>query len=91
MKAANRESNADSSCDNISGMEKITRDMLIHKVMKSDPETLKVFEAHKMGCKSCGGGKVETVAWGASMHGLDVESFLKKLNEAADEGRSAKK
>jgi hybrid cluster-associated redox disulfide protein len=72
-------------------MGKITRDTVIHKVMKSDPETVKVFDAHRMGCKSCGGGKAETVAWGASMHGLDVESFLKKLNEAADGGQSGKK
>lgn len=72
-------------------MGKITRDMVIHKVMKSNPETVKVFDAHRMGCKSCGGGKVETVAWGASVHGLDVESFLKELNEAADGGESATK
>ena len=72
-------------------MGKITRDMLIHTVMKSEPETARVFDAHRMGCKSCGGGKVETVAWGASMHGVDVESFLKKLNEAADGGEPAAK
>lgn len=72
-------------------MGKITRDMLIHKVMKSNPETVRVFEARRMGCKSCGGGKVETVAWGAAVHGLDVESFLKDLNDAADGGQPGKK
>ena len=72
-------------------MGKITREMVIHKVMKSSPETVKVFDSHRMGCKSCGGGKVETVVWGASVHGLDVESFLKELNEAADGGQPGKK
>lgn len=72
-------------------MRNIARDSIIHQTMKSNPGTAKVFDAHGMGCKSCGGGKVETVAWGASMHGLDVESFLKKLNEAADGGEPGKK
>jgi hybrid cluster-associated redox disulfide protein len=72
-------------------MGKITGDTIIHKALKSNPATGKVFEAHHMGCKSCGGGKVETVAWGASTHGLDVESFLKELNDAADGGQPATK
>ena len=78
-------------CDRIFVMGKITRDTVIHQVMKSNPGTVKVFDAHRMGCKSCGGGKVETVAWGASMHGVDVEDFLLALNEAANGGESAKK
>lgn len=72
-------------------MGKITGDMLIHQTMKLNPGTVSVFDAHRMGCKSCGGGKVETVAWGASMHGLDVEAFLKELNEAANGGLSPQK
>ncbi|MBF0634366.1 MAG: DUF1858 domain-containing protein [Nitrospinae bacterium] len=72
-------------------MGKITKDKVIHQVMKSTPATARVFEAHRMGCKSCGGGKVETVAWGAAVHGLDVETFLRELNEAAESGESHKK
>jgi len=78
-------------CDRIFAMGKITKDMVIHHVMKSNPGTVKVFDSRRMGCKSCGGGKVETVAWGASVHGLDLEGFLRELNESADGGKPAKK
>lgn len=64
-------------------MANITKDMLIHQVIKSNPGVIGVFESHRMGCKSCGGGKVETVAWGAAVHGLDPEEFLRELNKVA--------
>lgn len=79
------------ACDRIFVMRKISKDTVIHQALKSNPATVRVFDAHRMGCKSCGGGKVETVAWGASVHGLDVEAFLRELNEAAESGESHKK
>lgn len=65
-------------------MGKITKDMFIHSVMKEFPGTVKVFNSYKMGCKSCSGGRIETVEWGAMVHGVRVCELLDKLSASAD-------
>ncbi|MBI5814043.1 MAG: DUF1858 domain-containing protein [Nitrospinae bacterium] len=72
-------------------MEKVTKDMVLHQLIKAHPDTLKVFDSYGMGCKSCGGGKIETVEWSATVHGIDLDEFLRKLNaQAALEGAKGK-
>lgn len=67
-------------------MAKITKDMIIHKAMKMAPSAVKVFDSYHMGCKSCSGGKYETVEWGAVTHGVDIKELLTKLNVAPKKG-----
>lgn len=62
---------------------KITKDMILHEIMKSHPGTIKVFDSYNMGCKSCGGGKQESVEWAAMNHGVSLAELLDKLNGAA--------
>jgi hybrid cluster-associated redox disulfide protein len=45
--------------------EKITADMVIHDVVATYPETVKVFQAHGLPCTACQVGARESVAGGA--------------------------
>ncbi|VAX24452.1 hypothetical protein MNBD_NITROSPINAE01-61 [hydrothermal vent metagenome] len=61
-------------------MGKITNDMILHSVMKEFSGSVAVFDSYNMGCKSCSGGRIETVEWGAMVHGIAPDELLKKLN-----------
>lgn len=65
---------------------KITEKMTILEVLKAAPETRRVFDRHKMRCKACQGAAAETVAAGASNHGVDPKVLLRELNEALKAG-----
>lgn len=61
-------------------MAAITRDMIINDVIKKYPTTIKVFNEHKVD-SCCGGGvSIETTA---TRDGVDVDTLVKALNEAA--------
>ncbi len=64
--------------------EKITKDMVIHDVVRGHPETFPVFAKHNMGCIGCAFGASETLEEGLSAHGLDVDGFVKELNEVIE-------
>lgn len=64
-------------------MGPVTRDMIINDVIKNYPETIAVFNAHRVD-SCCGGGvSIETTA---RRDGVDVEALLVALNSAI-EGR----
>lgn len=58
----------------------ITRDTLIVDVLRQYPEAREVFARHGMACIGCLGAAEETVAGGARVHEVDVESLLRELN-----------
>jgi hybrid cluster-associated redox disulfide protein len=62
---------------------KITEQMTIVEVLKAAPQTRKVFERHRMRCRSCQGAAAETVAAGAWNHGIDPKTLVRELNDAA--------
>ncbi len=62
----------------------ITADMIIHDVVSTYPETVKVFQAHGLPCTACQVGARESVAGGARTHSLQVEALLRDLNHAAN-------
>ena len=65
-------------------MEKTTyhQDMNIGEVVSSQPGAEKVIEKYfGSGCFTCPGMKMETIAFGAMMHGIDPEAVVKELNE----------
>ncbi len=67
-------------------MSKITKEMSIGEVLEKYPATEKVFMKYfGAGCFTCPGAKTEDIAFGATMHGVDVEEILKELNEVAEE------
>lgn len=59
----------------------ITKDMSILEAMQIHPEIREVLKRHGMGCLGCMGAADETIEAGAKMHGIDLESLLKELNE----------
>lgn len=62
--------------------EKITKDMNIKDVIQKHPEVIPVFAKHNMGCIGCIAASYEKIADIAEVHGVDIEKFVKELNEA---------
>ena len=67
-------------------MEKTTarfnKDMNIGEVIKAHPGAEKIIEKHfGSGCFTCPGINMESITFGATMHGLDPEVIIKELNE----------
>ena len=64
---------------------KITEDMNIREVIDKYPETVSVFAKYNMGCIGCIAASFESLKDIAAVHGTDVKSFVKDLNEAIEE------
>jgi len=66
-------------------MSVVTKEMTIGDVMAAYPETEEVFKTHfGQGCFTCPGAKVESIAFGATMHNLDPEVIVADLNRAIE-------
>lgn len=63
------------------GKPKITKDMVIHDVVMNHPETFPVFQKYGIGCVGCMFAGSETIEQGIGAHGIDVDRFVKELNE----------
>ena len=61
---------------------KITEDMNIKEVIDKYPETVSVFAKYNMGCIGCIAASFEKIKDIASVHGVDVKSFVNDLNSA---------
>jgi hybrid cluster-associated redox disulfide protein len=62
--------------------EKFHKDMIIGDVIEAHPGALEVIGKHfGQGCFTCPGMKMESLSFGAMMHGLDPEVLVKELNE----------
>ena len=71
-------------------MAAVSKEMTIGDVMGAYPETEEVFKTHfGQGCFTCPGAKVESIAFGAMMHGLDPEAIVKDLNAAIEAAETA--
>ena len=67
--------------------EKINKDMCIAEVIEQYPGTEKVFKKFfGNGCFTCPGSKNEDIAFGATMHNVEVDTVVKELNEAVAKG-----
>ena len=63
---------------------KITEDMNIREVIDKYPETVSVFAKYNMGCIGCIAASYESLKDIATVHGTDVKSFVKDLNNAIE-------
>ncbi len=64
---------------------KITKEMSIGEVLEKYPATEKVFLKYfGNGCFTCPGAKMENIAFGATMHGVDADQVVRELNEAIE-------
>jgi hybrid cluster-associated redox disulfide protein len=56
--------------------------MVIGDVIDANPGALKVIEKHfGSGCFTCPGMRMESLSFGAMMHGLDVDVVVTELND----------
>ena len=62
----------------------ITADMNIKEVIDKHPEVVAVFQKYNMGCIGCIAASFEKLSDIAAVHGVNVENFVKELNEAVD-------
>lgn len=60
----------------------ITEDMTIKEVIEKYPETAMVFSKYNIGCVGCLAASFEKVKDIAGVHGTDIKSLVKDLNEA---------
>lgn len=60
----------------------ITKDMKIQDVLGKYPETIQILQSLGLGCIGCIAASGETLEQGLSVHGLNVDDVLKKLNDA---------
>ncbi len=60
---------------------KFHKDMNIGQVLTLHPDASKVIEKHfGNGCFSCPGIRMESIAFGSMMHGMDADAIIKELN-----------
>ena len=64
--------------------EKINKDMYIREVVDKHPETIKVFSRYNIGCIGCIAAAFEKIKDIAAIHGVDIDSFVKELNESIE-------
>lgn len=62
--------------------DKITEDMTIKEVIEKYPETAMVFSKYNIGCVGCLAASFERVKDIAGVHGTDIKSLVKDLNDA---------
>ena len=60
----------------------ISKEMSIGEVVTKYPQTIPVFQAHRMGCLGCSVAKFENVAEGAMAHGINIDKLMQDLNNA---------
>ncbi len=68
-------------------MVKINKDMTFNEVLRTYPDTVKVFRKYAMDCFGCLGAEAESIEYGALAHGVDLDELLKDLNKVL-KGRS---
>ena len=62
--------------------DRVTDETSIGDILKKCPESETVFRRHfGEDCFDCAGAKLETISFGAAMHGLDAGPIVKELNK----------
>lgn len=62
----------------------ITEKMTVIQVLKNSQNTKNVFKKYNLYCTGCRGNTEDTIEKVAINNGLDVASFVKELNKAAE-------
>ncbi len=65
-------------------MAKITADTLISECLEINPNSADILMEAGMHCFGCALAHGETVAQAVAVHGEDLDSLLKKLNEGIE-------
>ena len=65
-------------------MINITKDTIIGDILDIAPQTAPIFLSIGMHCLGCPASRGETVEQACAVHGVDVDSLLRAVNEAAN-------
>lgn len=57
-----------------------TKDMVIGDVLRANPESARVLMEMGLSCIGCPGSQMETIQEAATVHGIDVDVMLERLN-----------
>jgi hybrid cluster-associated redox disulfide protein len=60
---------------------RITAEMKIDNVVRQYPETVQVFSRYAVGCLGCSAAGYDDIAYGAQVHGVNLDQLLRELNE----------
>lgn len=60
----------------------VTKEMTIGEVVRNHKEAIKILMDFGMGCVGCPSAQSETLEEAASVHGIEVEQLMEKLNAA---------
>jgi len=60
----------------------IDKEMKIEDVLRRYPQTIPVFERFGIDCVQCQLSEYENLEHGAKVHGIDLSTLLKELNES---------
>ncbi len=64
----------------------IHKNMSIEDIVTKYPETILIFEKYGLGCVGCQAALFENIEQGAEVHGIDVDTLIKDLNNAIPKG-----
>ena len=65
--------------------DRITADMTVREVVRKYPQTVRVFLGNYMNCFGCSIARFHDIATGSHRYGLDLDTFLKELNDSTNE------
>jgi hybrid cluster-associated redox disulfide protein len=60
---------------------KITKNMTIGEVVRSYPKAVNILMQFGMGCVGCPSAQAETLEEAATVHGINADQLIEKLNE----------
>lgn len=61
--------------------QSVSKDTNLRELLMQYPDSAKVFAAYGIGCIGCALASYETIEQGLNAHGINVDEFLKDLNE----------
>ncbi|MFQ6111445.1 MAG: DUF1858 domain-containing protein [Nitrospinota bacterium] len=63
----------------------VTRDTIIGDVLDNVPGAVKVIEKYfGQGCFTCPGMRMESLAFGATMHNMDPDAIVREIEELSE-------
>lgn len=60
----------------------ITKDMTIGELVRNHQETISILMEFGMGCVGCPSAQSETLEEAATIHGINIDQLIEKLNKA---------
>jgi hybrid cluster-associated redox disulfide protein len=62
-------------------MMKITKDMTIGEIIRTNPNAAQILMGFGMGCIGCPASQAETLEEASQVHGMDINKLVDALNQ----------